>query len=199
MASREDICNDALGLLGMDPIADIDDTDDANAVKCKQFFDLTRDSLLRRHAWAFAVTRVELAQLEDGPAFGYTYAYQLPSDCLRLLAAAEEGEDLDSATLATAGLQYAVEAGSVLTDSETCYAKYLARVEETGLFDSLFCEALSNALAVKLANAFTKSDAIVQKMAALADIAYRQATTVNCSEVGTVSVRKYSSLADARN
>lgn len=198
MASCVDICNDALGLLGMDSITDIDDTDDANAVKCSQFFDLTRDALLRRHAWGFAVTRAELAQSETSPSFGYEYAYPLPSDCLRVLVAAEEGEDLDSPVLATAGLQYAIEAGSVLTDSETCYIKYIKRIEETGYYDSLFCDALSKALAVKLANAFTKSDAIVQKMAALADLAYRSATTVNCSEAGGAPVRKYSSLLNAR-
>ena len=40
-----------------------------------------RDDLLRAGVWNFAITRIKLGQLAVLPAFGWSFAYGLPSDC----------------------------------------------------------------------------------------------------------------------
>lgn len=193
----EEICNEALGLIGMNPITSIDDTD-VKSVRCKQFYETTRDAMLRRIPWNFAMGRVELVQSSTAPAFGYTYQYALPSDCIRLLIVATSATDIDSPSITISQVEYRVEGQFVLTDEEELYAKYTKRVIAPGLFDSMFVECLAAALAGKLAGPFTQSASLSSEMTKLTEYRLREARLVNARESGTSSVLDTDSWITAR-
>ena len=157
MASKLDICNLALVRLGSLPILSLDDPV-KRAQTLKKIFDLVRDIVLRDHPWNFAVRRDTLAQLAEAPAFGYSYAYQLPSGCLRVLGMVGLDENIDTT------LEYKLEDQKLLTNESGAQIKYIIRVEDTGLFDSRFCSALASRLAAEAAYQIKASAAMKKQM-----------------------------------
>ena len=141
-ASETDIVNDALGRLGISPIMALTDAT-KQAQFSNRFYESTRDEVLASHPWNFATKRAVLAQLATAPEFEWLFAYQLPSDNLRLLQlnGYELGRTLDT---------WAIEGNKLLTDSDKAEVRYIARVTDTTLYPALFSEALSIKLAAKL-------------------------------------------------
>ena len=84
MASVVNMCNSALNLLGASTISALTD-DTKNAKLCNQRYEPVRNRVFRSHAWNCLHKRVQLAQNSTAPVVEYTYAYALPSDCLRSL------------------------------------------------------------------------------------------------------------------
>jgi len=84
MASTVDICNGALNQLGATTILSLTE-DSKNARLCNSRFTQVRDAVFRSHPWNCLQKRVELAADTTAPAWGFSYAYTLPADCLRLL------------------------------------------------------------------------------------------------------------------
>jgi hypothetical protein len=154
MASQTAICNQALIQVGHDTLADVDDSTPRGR-KLLAAWPIVLDALLAAHAWGFATRRVALQQSATVPVWGYDYAYQLPSDCLRLLEVYP-----DSA--------YQLESGQILSDEDEMSIKYVCRVTQTGLFSPLFALALADALAVQVCYGLEGS---AQKRAALEKIA----------------------------
>ena len=84
MASAVDIANSALNLLGASTISAFTD-DSKNARLVNQRYEPVRNRVFRSHAWNCLHKRVQLAQNSTAPVVEYSYAYALPSDCLRVL------------------------------------------------------------------------------------------------------------------
>jgi len=80
MASEVDICNLSLSHLRVASIAALADTN-VRAVACNRHYAVTRDAVLREHAWGFAKKRKVLI-LIDETFSGWDYAYLHPSDCM---------------------------------------------------------------------------------------------------------------------
>src|SRR3990167_10132188 len=136
--SQVDICNYALIKIGAKPITSLAD-DNKAAKTCTKIYDIVRDDILRLFPWNFAIKRVELARLATAPAFGYTYQYSLPSDCLRVLRLH------DNTTV------YKIENGKLLTNAATAKVVYTFRAEDPTVYDHQFINLLSLKLAVELA------------------------------------------------
>jgi hypothetical protein len=139
MASSDvKICNEALTHLGQEEIGSL--TEDSNSARaCKAVYEPTRDEVLRVFPWNFAIERKSLARLSETPAFGFSYYYQLPTDCLRVL-----------------GMEYSdyvfkVEGNRLLCDYDTAKIVYIKRVTDPNLFDSIFIAALALRIATKIA------------------------------------------------
>jgi|TARA_R100000951_G_scaffold115994_1_gene126045 hypothetical protein len=79
-----DICTTALLLIGADEISTFSDAT-REAKICKAVYETTKGGLLQSHPWRFAVNQVELNKLAAVPLFGFTAAFQLPADYLRLI------------------------------------------------------------------------------------------------------------------
>jgi hypothetical protein len=140
------VCNAALARLGEARIFDLDD-DSAAARACKLTFPLARDEILRGHWWNFAMERATLSQLSDAPAFDFTYAYRLPVECLRVI----EVNGISSS--GTPGDDWEIESGKLLSDDSTMQIRYIKRVHDLNLFDSLALTALIVLLASEIAPA----------------------------------------------
>jgi len=176
MASKVEICNMAFVLIGANVIESLDDDND-RAVIANRFFDDTRDATLRAHPWGFAKERATLAAAAGSPEYGSTesgwdYHFTLPTDpfCLRVLEVAEEFPGQ---------IPYSIEGRKLLTDESAIKILYIAQIESTGLFDSLFTDALAARLAMKFALALTKQKKIVEMAANLYKAWIDEAQTVD--------------------
>lgn len=78
-----DIINLALGKLGADAIVSRTDVN-KRAQIVNRTYDMYRDALQRKYRWNFTRVYTSLPALTIAPPFEYEYAYQLPTDYLRL-------------------------------------------------------------------------------------------------------------------
>ena len=78
-----DIINLALGKIGADPIVSILDVN-KRAQIANRTYAMLRDALQRKYRWNFTRVYTALPALATPPPFEYEYAYQLPTDYLRL-------------------------------------------------------------------------------------------------------------------
>jgi hypothetical protein len=151
MASTVDICNGALNQLGATTILSLTE-DSKNARLCNSRFTQVRDAVFRSHPWNCLQTRVELASSTTAPAWGFSYKYDLPGDCLRLLKIL----DYDS--------NYKVEGRSILSNNSSMKILYISRVEDPNQYDELLRETLSAALGADIAYAITSNNTTSQNM-----------------------------------
>lgn len=148
--SVEQICSKGLALLGQASITDITDTANPNALRCAATYYITRDSLVSGYSWSFATKRVMLVASVAAPAFGYTYQYALPGDCLKVQCAHDRT------------IKYVIESGYLLTDTDEVGIIYSRRVDESGYFAPIFVDCLSARLARELAMPILKRASAVQ-------------------------------------
>ena len=151
MASVVDICNGALNQLGASTILSLTE-DSKNARLCNSRYTQVRDALFRTHPWNCLQTRLELAASTDSPAWGFTYAYTLPANCLRLLRVL----DYDS--------NYKVEGRKILSNASTMKILYISRITDPNEYDELLRETLSAALGADIAYAVTSNNTTSQNM-----------------------------------
>ena len=157
MASIVGVCNAALQLIkNSKQITSLEQgTKEANA--CEIIFDEMRDATLEVHNWNFATKRVKLAQLTDTPEFEWDYAYQLPSDFLRVVSVHNNSTGRDR-------IPYKIENGEILSDAEDLFLRYVARVEDPNLMPATFRLARSKILASRLAVTLTGSASLSKEM-----------------------------------
>jgi len=144
MASEVEICNAALAKIGERPIVSLTQANSAAATHCLTRYTVARDYLLRQHDWNFALKRTALARLSTAPAFGWSYAYQLPADLIRISGIWDNaGGD--------GAFDYRIEGGLVVTDAEAVYLLHVAQVTDANAMPIDFREALAVKLAAELA------------------------------------------------
>lgn len=80
------IANLAISHCGVSkPISSLETTKSLEAQMCRTYFDLARQATLRDSRWLFAVRQVAPALVANQPTPEWLYAYQYPSDAIRLL------------------------------------------------------------------------------------------------------------------
>lgn len=162
-----DICNYALVKAeDNNRITDLNTTDSDQAKKCTLLFPLVRDAVLRSHPWNCATKRATLSQLTDAPLFEYSYAYSLPSDCLRVhkLYGTDEA--------------WQVEGRTLITNSSSAQIIYIYKNENVASYDALLVEAIATKLAQNLAAPLGINDKLVRDL--LAQYQYILAIAKQC-------------------
>lgn len=138
MASKIDIINLAMIAIGQQPLVSLSDNTKA-ARLVLAMYDSRRDAVLQEHPWKFATKRTTLSSpVSTAPAFGWSYAYQLPADFIRFVKMLH----LDR--------QFKIEGGQILSNDGTLDIEYVYRVTQDGLFDAMFVEAFAARLAFEL-------------------------------------------------
>jgi hypothetical protein len=143
-----DISNMALDILKEAPISDISDGRPISNWLNRNFA-TTRDALLERADWNFAMVRQSVASDSDTP-IGWSYAYSLPADCIRVCPLTYLGQ--------TEGrlVQHEVERRRILTNAPSpIYIRYVSRSEDYDAYPATFVEALAARLAMKMAHWLT--------------------------------------------
>ena len=191
MASTVDICNSALNLLGASTISALTD-DSKNARLCNQRYEPIRNRVFRSHAWNCLHKRVQLAQNSTAPVVEYSYAYALPSDCLRILKVHNGTTDSIASSI-----DYKLEGRNIVTDEGTIYAIYIALITDPNEYDVYLQESISHQLAADIAYAVTNNATLANNYMARADERLREARFIDATEnsLGTVESNEFT---DAR-
>ena len=169
MASVVEICNGSLNQLGATTILSLTE-DSKNARLCNSRYTQVRDALFRSHPWNCLQKRVQIAADATAPAWGFTYAYTLPADCLRLLKIL----DYDS--------NYKVEGRKILSNTSSMKILYVARVTDPNEYDELLRETLSASLGADIAFGVTSNNQTASNMYNLFKEKLRDARFVDSTE-----------------
>ena len=191
MASVVNMCNSALNLLGASTIAALTD-DTKNARLCNQRYEPVRNRVFRSHAWNCLHKRVQLAQNSTAPVVEYSYAYALPSDCLRVLKIHNGTTDSIASSL-----DYKLEGRNIVTDEGTIYLIYIALDTDPNNYDTYLRESISHQLAADLCYAITNNATLANNYMTRADERLREARFIDATEnsLGTI---ESSEFTDAR-
>ena len=169
MSSEVDICNTALNMIGASNIISL--TEDSKSARlCNQRYEPTRDAVFRAHPWNCLIKRVELSADTVAPAFEWSYAYTLPSDCLRVL----QEQYLDSI--------FKVEGRKVVTNDSTFNLVYIARITDPNEYDRLLEDALAQRLAAEMAYPLVASSALSTNMFQMYEMKLKEARFVDATE-----------------
>lgn len=144
-----DICNLALLKCGIPAITSFDDPNN-NARMCRTFYPVLRDRVLRDHVWSFATTSYKLQQLDEesfDPVLPVVCG--LPGDVIRVIELVGDRP-------------YRMAEGKIFVRELPATVVYVRRVEDPGMFDDLFAEALQYLLASEIGLANTRDAQLVQ-------------------------------------
>ena len=146
--SNVSIANRALQKLGAKRISSLDQ-DHPNARSMNAAFERVRDMELRCYDWSFAIKRASIAEDGDEPTWGDWNQYSLPNNFIRLIRDDESGSAVD----------WKIEGLYILSaDASPLEIRYIARIEDPNMFDSLFVEAFAGRLALECAKEITDSN-----------------------------------------
>lgn len=153
MASVVDICNMALGHLGLPPnISSIDPPEGSvESEFCATFWPQARDMALSSFSWGFATQIQSLAQVKSRVS-GWAYQYALPVDCLRVdeVLTAEGLDSQEFEIVAEGRVRY------IFSNTDKARVKGVFRVENPLLYSATFVDAVSYLMASYLAMPVTK-------------------------------------------
>lgn len=173
-----DIANNALLLVADKSISSLDAAG-AGAALCNQFYEQCRNSVFRSHPWNSATKRIVLSPLKEKPAFGYSNQFALPSDWVRTLSIGEPH------------LDYAIEGNRILANVKVINLLYIFKNEDINTWDDLLIEAVSLALAAKIAYPITKSVSKEESLKNDLELLLRKARTVNGQETPPETLGDY--------
>lgn len=137
MMTSIEICSQSLILLGADEIITFQD-ETRESKLCNIIYELTVRSCLADRNWTFAQNQVQLNKLSQTPLFGYSAAFQLPSDYIRLC-----GKE-------NPGLPHQIKENYLFCNANEVKVNYIFRASEEK-FPPHFTEYLIATLCKKLA------------------------------------------------
>uniref|UniRef100_A0A6M3IQX2 Putative tail tubular protein n=1 Tax=viral metagenome TaxID=1070528 RepID=A0A6M3IQX2_9ZZZZ len=152
MATKTELINKALTLIGAAPIVSITDSSN-NARIANRVYDSSLRSLLSECAWNFAVKRALLATSSETLAWyhsGITIVYARPSDCIRIFGT----NDVDAT--------WYEEGDLIISDTSDLGIRYVQYLDTTSRFPSSFTEAFIDRLCADMAFAILNSAKIAQ-------------------------------------
>jgi hypothetical protein len=192
-----DICNIALGRVGVDrTIASMSELS-KEARNCQRFYALARDEVLEKVPWPFAVRVKALAPMPATNMLpGWSYQYAMPQDAAAVQEVVPAGEVTTAASYYAdcCGPWNAPRAGRyafrralsddgtlpiILSNLPDAYAIYTSKVTNTAAFSTLMVSLIADRLAMELSMPLTTDPRwfqVAQQRYAVAfpDVASRQ-------------------------
>ncbi len=155
------ICRLALDLLKQTAVVtSITNPTTTEEKRCARWYDATRRALLRKHFWVFARTRASIPRDSVTPAFGYSDAYNLPTNFLRKHFIGDDSTN-DYIT------DSVIEGRQILLNNSGATSLnigYIIDVTTVGKFDALFVLLLAAELANNMAYSFTGKNTVIERL-----------------------------------
>lgn len=174
MSSDVEICNMALGRVGVAHEISSLDEESTEAEQCNRFYAAARDRLLRRYPWQFAQRYYTLELVAEDPNDDWAYSYRYPSTCLRIQKFVLGGRD--RTTRVPWRLAHDDTGKLIFTDQADAVILMTARVTNTELFDPIFVDAfaweLGADVAIPLSRDPKERDRALQMSRAIGDEAF---------------------------
>lgn len=154
MESETAIANAALLLVGAEELTDLDAATSTTGIIAQRWYPHTRDALLRRYTWNFALEEQSLSQDSTAASTQFANSYTLPTNpyCLRALIMF----DSDS--------EWKVRKRKLLTDDGSVTLHYISRVTNTVDFDDLYTDAFIYKLAANMAYPIKRDKVLVREL-----------------------------------
>lgn len=181
------LCSKALLKIGAQTITSFEDGT-AEAEVAANLYPITRDGLLSSYPWSFAVVQKKLARLDHKPIADFNYAYQLPSDFLRIISAGSGRRGQ--------GIEYRIYENKIYTDSSEVIITYIYRAAEN-LFPTFFSEALVSKLAAEFCIPLTESSSRAEYLAKKSETEIKQARLVDAQQATPLKFEDFT-LVEAR-
>ena len=134
------IYNNALSKVCRKRLASVDEGSYQSNI-CNELYPNALRDALNESSWSSALKRVKLVQLSDSPVAGYSNAFRIPNDFVRLINA-YTGTDRDSFDF-----QWEIQGSTLITNESDVYIKYVA----VPLTSEEMNQSLTNAVVQKLA------------------------------------------------
>lgn len=179
--SEVDICSLSLDILKQGNIQSIDPPGTPTERICARWYHMTRQECLAAHPWKFATIRTILAASATTPPFGYTYAYDLPNDYIRMVSV---GNDY----LGDLSQQREIENGQILFSSgvtsgdTTLYLRYIYDLTQVTNFSPLFIKYFILQLALNMCSKFSISASARRDILGEFNMVQAEAKAVNGQE-----------------
>jgi len=147
MPSSISIASNALLLIGDNPISSFDDPG-AGAKAAANLYPETKKLLLSEHPWSFALKQQRLNRLSQVPDIitGYQFAFQLPTDLIRLWSVQDNA-------------RYILVGDLLYSNQNQLLATYVFDVDEAAL-PPHFTKSLEYTLAADFAISVTEDNAL---------------------------------------
>ncbi|NCB43094.1 MAG: hypothetical protein EOM59_10805 [Clostridia bacterium] len=159
MSVKIDICNLALGHLGMRAITTtmLTANTDPSAIACNNFYDPARDDTLSEISWSFATVREALTVTTD-TVLGWDYIYTYPKNAMTVWCVFDEST-VDEKYKQNFEVIYlpSSEKKVVCSDLSDAYSDYTYKVTDTTIYSPKFIMAMSYRLAAAMAHTLTGS------------------------------------------
>ena len=161
MSARIDIVNAALVQLGEKPITSLED-DSNSALVMKTIYFIARNAILEDANWTFATKDFTPALNADPPAFGWPYAYAIPSDIMRVFAVyrgyigpyyGNYGQMPEFPQSA-----HVIVGNNIYSQDNPIYCKGIRTMDDEGGYSPLFEDGFAQKLAYMAAPALTQSN-----------------------------------------
>lgn len=121
----------------------------------KSFYYNARDMVLEDANWTFATKRFIPALSSSAPPFGWTHAFPIPSDIMRVTAVLRQsftvGYFYSSGFPEEYRVPHVVEGNEILCNESPIYCLGIRRMDDEGGYSPLFVEAFTALLAFKAA------------------------------------------------
>jgi len=150
------IGNMALSNCGISSTIESFDENSIEAKQIKLWYDFARMQALAALDWNFARKRLTLTtDVDAAPTAEWNFRYQYPVDCLALRRLVNPVSKSADAVPFTVETNVGATAKTILSDLDSATAVYTFDLTDTGLFSSVFVNALSFLLAHQIAFALT--------------------------------------------
>lgn len=172
--TETDLFNHALGMIGINPVANIDDLGTIPETG-KRMFNAVSDSVLRSRPWNCALRRQTLNVVTNPADIEFSHAFQLPTDpyCLRVIRIAD----------LSARHRFRVEGRLLLTDQSSVKILYIARVPVSD-YDPLLFDAVATRLGSELAGPLARDFSMAKNLLEVYLEKFAEAAGVDDAEGG---------------
>lgn len=170
MTSIVGICNDALDIVGHRPITSLTEGTRAASL-CNRKWPIIRDRELRKIAWNFSIKRTNTAPESTAPDWGFTYQHQIPNGCLKVLDVRDLRRE-----------DYQVEGNKILTNDDTLYVRYIARITDPNQYDPQFVSMVAHAMAAEINEPLNQNNKKTEDLVAIYDKLFMEAAMSDATE-----------------
>jgi hypothetical protein len=170
--SSVDLSSRALLKIGANAITSFEDGS-TEAEVAASLYPVVRDALLSAHLWNFATTQREIPKLLTEPIADFSWAFQLPEDCIRVISAGTQGLGR--------GLVYRISGRQLHTDADSVTLTFISRPDEL-TFPPFFNVTLIAFLAAEFCIPLTENTSRWQSLRRLAEEEFRRARLIDAQE-----------------
>jgi len=152
MTSKVEICNQAVSEVSADLISSIDNPQSDVERLCKLHYDNIRKALLNTGHFAFAMNRaVYDTPLAQKPAWGWEYAYLIPSNVLKVYEVRRPDSYIRQRDTRDTAIDFSIMGNQIHVSENPIYVTEVVDEKDTSKFSDLFIQAFKYRLAATLA------------------------------------------------